>query len=96
MAVMVLVLTNEARGFEHLKHKFKLKKLAKLAFAARFLPHLIPLPIPMPIIKRHRHKQTFKVSARVLTPTLYCDSRHHGTLRFGKVSEYAIHIHPVF
>ena len=63
VTVMVLVFTSEVQGFEHLKHKFKLKKLAKLAFAAKLLvPHLIPLPIPLPIIKRNKHKHSYKVS----------------------------------
>ncbi|XP_028968071.1 uncharacterized protein LOC114828372 [Galendromus occidentalis] len=62
VAVVVFMLACESRGFEHLKHKFKLKKLAKLALAAKVLvPHLIPLPIPFPIIGRHKHKESFKI-----------------------------------
>lgn len=57
MAIAVYLQSGQA-DVSHIQHKIRLKKLAKLALAAKFITHtIIPIPIPLPIIKRHKHKQ---------------------------------------
>ncbi|XP_022697580.1 uncharacterized protein LOC111265294 isoform X2 [Varroa jacobsoni] len=57
VAIAVYLQSGQA-DVSHIQHKIRLKKLAKLALAAKFITHtIIPIPIPLPIIKRHKHKQ---------------------------------------